>query len=242
MKYSEEFKKLVKNCIKSGAHVGGGNPNAKILFVGKEAAYGDEKHEYNSNINEWNLKTNNPESQLHLEYNDTFPGGHTWKKYQNLHDYIFPEFKPDKGMMNFQKRIFTTEMNDDPAKRTKTAQSKIDFKIKLQERKDMFFTEDFIQNFDVVVLACSGYIVNNEKNYEINNLFKVKYVGDDYKTIDGLKGTKHYSHGNWYFLHLNTNKTKLVIHTRQLSSNVNDNLLKDMGKIIREHLEKNALL
>ncbi len=133
-------------------------------------------------------------------------------------------------------------MSDNPAKRNGEAKKNANFKLDLQNRKDTFFNEDFIQDFKVVVLACSGYIVNNEKNWEINNLFKVEYPGDDFEYIEGFKASKIYSRGNWYFLHLNKEKTKLVIHTRQLSSNVNDDLLRDMGKIIREHLIKNSLL
>ncbi len=242
MKYSKEFEKLVKNCVSNNAHIGEGNPSAKILFVGQEAAYDGKTDEYKANIIKWDSHINNLESDLNFEYRNDFSSGHTWRKYQKLHDYIFPEFIASEGRINFHERIFTTEMSDNPAK--KNSQTKIypNFKSDLQQRKDSFFNEKFIQDFKIIVLACSKYIVNNEKNWEINNLFEVEYVGDDFETIDGLKGTKYYSRGNWYFLHLNTNKTKLVIHTRQLSSNVNDELLKDMGKIIREHLIKINLL
>jgi hypothetical protein len=39
MSYSEEFKEIVEKCFLSGSHIGTGNPNAKILFVGQEAAF-----------------------------------------------------------------------------------------------------------------------------------------------------------------------------------------------------------
>ena len=51
-------------------------------------------------------------------------------------------------------------------------------------------------------------------------------------------GTKFYSAGNWYFLHYNKDETKLVIHTRPLSANVNNELLKDLAEIIRKHLNE----
>lgn len=47
---------------------------------------------------------------------------------------------------------------------------------------------------------------------------------------------------NWFFTHFNNDKTKLVIHTRQLSANVKTDLLKDMGKVIREHLKNLKLI
>ena len=36
--YSEKFVKLVGECLESKAYLGMGNPNSKILIVGKEVA------------------------------------------------------------------------------------------------------------------------------------------------------------------------------------------------------------
>lgn len=123
-------------------------------------------------------------------------------------------------------KINTSEINDSPSKTT----SKAD-KTNISSRKEILKTSEFIQNFPVIILACSNYIKNDENNREINKIFEVEYVND------GI-GTKFYSAGNWYFLHYNKDKTKLVIHTRQLSSNVNNELLKDLAKIIRKHLNQ----
>jgi hypothetical protein len=241
VEYSDNFKSITENCVKSRSHLGGGNPSAKILFVGQESANEKREDWYDNNAKEWQNKILNNVDLLDFKREGKFKEGHTWNKYQRLHNYIFPENSSD-DFINFEERVFTTEMSDNPAKRNGEAKKNANFKLDLQNRKDTFFNEDFIQDFKVVVLACSGYIVNNEKNWEINNLFKVEYPGDDFEYIEGFKASKIYSRGNWYFLHLNKEKTKLVIHTRQLSSNVNDDLLRDMGKIIREHLIKNSLL
>lgn len=248
MNYSEEFKKIVDNCVIEGTHIGTGNPNSKILFVGQEAAFTEVTNEYKSNAEEWK-KNINDSSRLINNYpvDDSTPylkktwGKNTWSKYQKLHDYIFDkENKPYH--IDFLENVFTTEMSDNPAKTNIEANKNPNFKSDLQKRKDTFFKENFIKDFNVIVLACSKYIVNNEKNWEINNLFEVEFPGNDFEYVEGLKASKIYSKGNWYFLHLNKEKTKMVIHTRQLSSNVNDDLLKDMGRIIREHLIKNSLL
>lgn len=50
------------------------------------------------------------------------------------------------------------------------------------------------------------------------------------------KGKFWYNKGNWFFLHYSPDFKKLVIHTRQLSADVKNELLLDMGKIIRKHL------
>ncbi len=235
MNYSVEFKELVENCVISNAHIGDGNPNAKILFVGQEAAYDGKTDEYNANIIKWKSNVNKLESNLYLEYENTFSSGHTWRKYQKLHNYIFPEFIAKEGRINFHERIFTTEMSDNPAKKNGEAKKNPNYKADLQKRKEFFFNEDFIQNFNVVVLACSGYLVNNEKNWEINNLFKVRYVGDEF-------GKKWYNKTNWFYIHYSEDNRKLVIHTRQLSNDVFDKMLEEMGKIIRNHIEKTILL
>ena len=112
----------------------------------------------------------------------------------------------------------------------KKTTSKAD-KSGLNERKEMFKNSDFIQNFPVIVLACSDYIRNDNENREIDNVFEV--------TFDNHELTKYsFSKGNWFFTHHNKDKSKLVIHTRQLSSDVNNNMLKEMGEIIKQHLEK----
>lgn len=244
MNYSKEFEKLIKNCVKDNSHIGTGNPEANILFVGQEAAFEEKTEDYKSNAKQWQNKENQiyrfPVEDKNSYLRKTW-GKNTWSKYQKLHDYIF-EKKENPFYVDFLEKIFTTEMSDNPAKNNGIANKNPNFKSDLQKRKETFFNEDFIQNFSVVVLACSKYIQNNDKSREIDNIFNVSYVGDDFEVMNGLKGTKYYSRGNWYFLHLNHEKTKLVIHTRQLSSNVNNDLLKDLGLIINNHLLKNNLL
>ncbi|MBV7282869.1 hypothetical protein, partial [Corynebacterium sp. TAE3-ERU30] len=71
----------------------------------------------------------------------------------------------------------------------------------------------------------SDYIKNNDKVREIDDVFGVKFYKE-----------KIYTEKNKFFLHYNDDKTKLVIHTRQLSSNVKNDLLEDMAKIIIQHL------
>ena len=127
--------------------------------------------------------------------------------------------------IDFLENVFTTEINDAPNKNTSTAD-----KSKLNERKLLFKESDFIQNFPVVVLACSNYIKTNIEFNEIEDIFGVKHKDEFRKEC--------YNKTNWFFSHYNEDKTKLVIHTRQLSADVKSDLLKDMGEEIREHLGK----
>lgn len=229
--YSKEFKEFVENGQNNPYYVGTGNPNANILFIGKESAISDDNSEgkkwYHKNASDWRTHiTNNtceilsyPIPENHAFRKEKSWGKNTWSKYQKLTNYIFDR-EHKSYFIDFLENVFTTEINDSPNKNTTTAN-----KSKLNDRKSLFKESDYIQNFPVIVLACSNYVKNNNEAREIDEIFKVKYS-------DG----KTYTKTNWFFSHYNDDKTKLVIHTRQLSANVKPELLKDMGEVIREHL------
>jgi hypothetical protein len=234
--YKDDFKAFVKKGVECKYHVGSGNPNAQILYIGKESAIADNNHKgrkwYNENANDWQHHIDNytceilsfPIPEDHVFRIEKNWGKNTWSKYQKLTDRIFEkEGKPYH--IDFLENIFTTEINDAPSKNT----SKAD-KSKLNERKLLFKESDFIQNFPVIVLACSNYIKNNSGLREIDEIFGVKYEDEFPRKV--------YNKTNWFFSHFNENRTKMVIHTRQLSSDVKTDLLNDMGDVIREHLKK----
>lgn len=232
--YTEDFKKFVSEGVENKYHVGSGNPNAQILLVGKESAITDDNIEgrnwYNRNASDWRNHIDNntcevlsyPIPQDHVFRREKSWGKNTWSKYQSLINHIF-EKEVTPYYIDFLENVFTTEINDAPNKNTSTAD-----KSKLNERKLLFKESNFIQSFPVIVLACSNYITNNNEVREIDEIFGVKYEEEFPKQV--------YNKTNWFFSHFNEDKTKLVIHTRQLSADVKTDLLKDMGRVIREHL------
>ncbi len=243
MRYSKRFKKVVK----LDTFIGMGNPNSEILIVGKEVATDTEEgkdkelenkniRSFNRNFKDWtlNIAHNTKQHQIpdwtHQSDSNNplyaFKGitinkeGHTWRKYQKLHDYIFE--KENNNKIDFQENIFITEMSVLPSKTTSKAQEKKGFREKLNYRKHTFFRSEFIQHFPIVILACSNYISGGE----ITDIFNVKFI----KEV-GEKAQR-------YWIHYNIDKTKLVIHTRQLSANVSNNLLKNMAFEIKKMLKK----
>lgn len=233
MEYNENFIKTL-NSLEDYDTIGLGNPNSKILFVGKEAAIDIGNNEALQHIKErlkelhgsalqWKSNnfdySNNPKDLRELS--------DTWQNYQQLFLNIY-ENEKECQHATFLKKVFTTEMSNFPSKTTDKAKKNPFFKEELIKRKSIFFKTDFIQSFPVVVLACSDYIINKEEKREIDNIFGVKYSGE----------FKVYSKGNWFFIHNNEEETKVVIHTRQLSANVNNDLLAGIGKIIQNHLKK----
>lgn len=243
--YSKEFKELVEKGVKEQFYIGIGNPNAKILFVGKEAAIDEflDKNEiidYSLNAKKWQVKINNNESEI-LSYSTSKnekirKSGHTWRKYQTLQNFIFLKEKELDLRIDFLENVFTSEMSDKPSKRTKTAQNKIYFKEELEKRKKSFFTSDFIQQFPVIILACSEYIWNKDEgdSRQIDNIF----FNNNKPTYEKVEVSEKQN----FWIHLNSNRTKLVIHTRQLSTNVMNNLLEEMGKVIRKFMIENGYI
>ena len=250
--YSNEFKAEVSKALDTKTYLGLGNPSSKILVVGKEVSTDLEENQnyileeqnlynYNKNALDWDDNIKKNISQKCIEnwiFNDpnkinnpifAFKGalikeeGKTWRKYQKLHDNIFKRkfFSNERFGHNFQERFFITEMSDAPSKTTGKALQRKNFKRELENRKNTFLKSNFIQNFPVVILACNDYITGNE----IEEIFTVNFCEQ--------KGN-----GNQLFwTHYNTVKTKLVIHTRQLSTNVSNNLISEIAEVIRYMLK-----
>ena len=242
MNYNENFKNLVEQCSKNGTYIGTGNPNSKILIVGKETATdvenkaGKDEHylrfqnealiDFKENANKWNLNISNkievnsipnwkagidtpissnpiyPYKSLHAK---ELKEGHTWRKYQKLHDLVLLNDMSNvtQKEFDFHQNFFVTEMNSSPAKFTRDAN-----KTGISGRKQLFKE----------ILACSNYINGSE----IEDIFDVKF--------ENQFGTEK----QLFWTHYNSERTKLVIHTRQLSTNVSDTLLKGIAEKISE--------
>ena len=96
-----------------------------------------------------------------------------------------------------------------------------------------FEKSKFIQDFPVIILACGGYIKNDDKVREIDNTFHVEF-SQEY----GKKESK-----NRFWTHIDKkDPRKLVIHTRQFSNGISKDLIKEMASVIREHLSKLGLI
>lgn len=251
MEYPETFVKKATEYKKTETYIGTGNPNSKILIVGKETATdienkanGDELYvrfqnemlqDFKENASKWksNIEnlvnsdslpnwiggkdsplTSNPLFPFKSLHSKELKEGQTWSKYQKLHDLIFLNdiSTVKQKEIDFHNNFFLTEMNSAPAKFTKDAD-----KSGIPNRKKVFKESDFFQNFPIVILACSNYINGNE----IEEIFNVKFD----KQIGNEK--------QLFWTHHNADKTKLVIHTRQLSTNVSDKLLIEIAKEIR---------
>lgn len=241
-RYSNEFKDLVNlaaekseefyknNSRETSANpyfIGFGNPNAKILVIGKELAidpinnpkaFKDESVE---NPIQWKTIV---ESGQVLDFNPLFPydnqykksGGSTWSQYQRLCDLLNAEMHVSENN-HFFNNFFITEANTTPSKYS-PGRAKIDFK----DRLDFLKNNIFFQSFEVIIVAAGGYLHVTQ----IEDIFDVKEVD------------RSQSKPNNKFITFKDPKTnRLVISTRQLSTSVSSELMNKIASEINSRIQ-----
>lgn len=214
--------------------IGFGNPNSKILLIGKEKGFDASSQHKNytnsplflesiANPDDWKKIIENkidPKNYKYyldsthyknafLPYTDKKPdGGHTWNKYQKLINYID---KPDDEIINsFFLKSFITEVNFRPSKLSTNPK---EFGLRLD-----FLKHPFYQSFPIVILACGNYL----SKMQIENIFDVKFETN--KNTAKRKKLIEYQ-----------NKSKIVINTRQLSMDINEDYLELISKIATDN-------
>lgn len=216
-KSDEFYRKHDKDTVPNPYYIGKGNPNAKILLLGKElaidpltnkTAFTNESVE---NTNQWKKIVDSgwTYEQVNgfnplLPYNGDLPksAGATWNQYQRLCNLLRPEVRKDP---HFFHNFFLTEANATPSKYS-PGRGKIDFRDRLAFFKD----NEFYQNFEVVIVATGGYL----HVPQIECIFGVKEQ-DRSRTKPGSK----------FITFTNQQTGQLVISTRQLSTSVSTELM-----------------
>jgi hypothetical protein len=242
---SEKFDDKYRNETTNGhfKYIGTGNPEAKILIIGKEVAceVGTPQfimeiennyscwENYVSNclvvVDTWNRKNYHPRYPYKGQLNKRDHKGNngtsvTWMNYQKLFDKYFGMVR--SSTINFHDNVFLTEVNSSPSKKTKEADtSSITF------RKEHVLSHVFFKKFPVVIISGLGYFDITKESNEIESLFDVKYKG--IKEVDGK--------GQRYWIHKSEDGLRLVINVRQLSMNISDSLLQHIADDIKAHLK-----
>ena len=223
------FKEFAQECSNSDFYIGQGNPNSMILFVGCEPNNTNELKVINNRhtfecLNELNGKSYKDLWQIRSKEGE----GCTWSKYQKIIDTVYPKRKHIAGKLDFEEMAFCTELNNVCARHSAYAK-----KDTIGTKLELFKESKFIQSFPVVVLACGSYIVNQGSNRQIDNTFGVSF-----HKVGLPDSTQNY----WiHYDGLDYDKSnKLVIHTRQLSGPINNELLFSIGNTIKSFLELNC--
>lgn len=241
MKYNKDFKNLLST-LEDKDYVGLGNPNSKILFIGKEAGADENSEIIHGSAKDWNRNGSylanpfipNPDIE---DERKLMNYGHTWQKYQSLYNQILQKLnitqEPlEKYEINFVKNVFTTELNSLHAPCTRKAKQNPNFKTELQKRKELFFDSDFIRGFQITVIFASDNKYIETYKGEVLDLFKVTfYCLHEYKG----KGRIWINRGTTA-----ENKQRIVIHTRQLAQSENI-LITELASIIAEFTNQNDI-
>lgn len=239
------FEEFIKVCRSNDQICGAGNPNAHILLVGQEhyakkridddkqwKDYLEENYGYCSvDNNPWIKKDENDNRWRNYQNPSK-----TWYYYQQLINKALPKRLNRSGreLRDFEFDAFTTELNNEakPSSIVNGKEEREKLRERIEARLKVFKHSDFIKSFPVIILACGGYIRNNEKVREIDDTFHVTFL----ERLD-------FSKGNWFCTHYDDpNQNCLVIHTRQLSNGVSGKMIDKMASIIRGHLTRLGLI
>lgn len=240
MEYSKEFERLLKKCITTNQYVGLGNPNANILFIGKEAGFDsndqNKARDYRNNANTWNSGSNLYATAFLPELDSPLRNlNHTWQKYQKLYDDICRHDSSKDLRITFVENVFTTELSNLPSPNTNDAKRQKEFYSELKIRKDVFFNDKFINQFPIVIIFASDNKYIETYPGEVCEMFGVNYFESHVCSISN-KLWIHYAVDE-----KNEVYPKLVIHTRQLTNGASLDLIKSIAELIRVFAEKHNI-
>ncbi len=238
--YTTDFNDVLVYCEKNRLFVGEGNPNSKILIIGKEIGGETPKSlaeiEVNSekctmgNIQRWVTHEGYDlsavkSSVLKADLEKLKRRNPTWTSYQKVVSRIIDR---DLGQDNFDflDHCFMTEMSDVhlpdsnhhrrffPADERQQVDKKR--KASVKKRAEELFTLPFFQRFPIVIIACgASYQRQFDAEHNICSTWNVVWSG---KPADVLSGKGKL--GNFYNDHRGKTTDgfdKIVIHTRQMS-------------------------
>ena len=245
--YTEKFKQVVQYCKENNLFVGYGNPNGKVLVIGKEAAHiGKEETTENlekkkeelfqSNVSQWEqiLSTNevpNYDGERPISHeNPLYAYGNQFNKRD-----IRKEGKPYNGgtsstYLNYEKLYEQLFLQDEKLE-------KINF------QKEFFITEfsdyptkESYKNEDIEALRKQS--IEERKPLFALPFFKefpiVIVAAGDYpylyhidleKTFDVIFKKEIKVGRDRYFLHFSKDNKRILIHTRQLSNSFSGELI-----------------
>lgn len=238
--YEQDFLALLNRCknqygFQDDFIIGSGNPASDVLLVGREPSSdafmtNTLGHYLNvasgKGLDIWTHIKREEYNPVTKQPNHWRSGKTLWVQYQKLCDIIYPDFKKDRReIIDFEEHVFCSEMNGSPSSRTWAAN-----KESVPIRKKLFFTDSFFNRFPVIILACGNYIQNSSHNpeeREIDRIFHVAFFEE-----------RNCGDRNAFWIHYNEDKTRLVIHTRNLCADVSKDLIVCIGKEVHDFLHR----
>ena len=187
------------------------NLDANIINNNPQTVFWNQRNIQNKKLKngEWNLGTSNTYLHYQKIYQNVFLGG---VKETNI---------------NFQKEFFISELNDLLAEKDFNFKRLRELKQGFISKRENLFKLSFFRSFPVVIIASGHY--GRDFDFDIQKTFGVEWTKE---TIPVGK--------SWINLHYSTDaeNKKLLIHTRQLSTSVTNELIEKISKIIKDFLKE----
>ena len=256
MEYRGDFKDLLEYTNES--FIGYGNPNSGILIIGKETSDPDDSYGFMANNRtDWLRNVNSgygfddlkreadeehkkffnplfPYYDLEMQFrlrrkalpSDSDVNDHatsrTWYVYQKLVDLIYNvPLRCRHDRLDFFEKVFITELSEVSAANSSIVDAEARRLSVMSRTGELFLKHPFFKHFQIVVMAVGTYIGRKDLSVVPQEIFNVcnpveQKAGNDririYRSGDG----------------------RVVVHTRQLSSYVSNNLLQAVA-CIAEH-------
>ena len=243
MIFNKNFENFLDVCEVHKQYVGLGNPNSKILFIGKEPGISSEAESVHGTAQSWKKKT--PYWNRYTPKEEKLKNkNHTWQKYQKLYEHIFEglnteKFTKEDHEITFVEHVFTTELNNIHASTSNEAKKNADFKPNLKKRKETFWKDDFINQFQIVIIFALDRKYIETYEGEVRDLFGVEYSPKNKAEIEYSK-----KHKLWVYKSKDDSKNifpKLLIHTRQLTNGASNDLIEKIGDEIISFVKKEKI-
>ncbi|WP_300284441.1 hypothetical protein [uncultured Alistipes sp.] len=234
--WSSDFKEVLAYCERKRLFVGEGNPNSKILLIGKEINGGTppakedgpltiirviSERDVERNLGTWKSPDGYDLGKLQADISAPGKRNSTWTNYQKLVGKVIGN-DLGRSHYSFLDHCFMTEMNDIHLPYSnyggKEYRKEIDaMRASSVRARAELFKMPFFRNFPVVVMACGHY--PKKFGVDIEKIFGVEWK----------KETKVLSTGNFYNEHYGPGK--ILIHTRQMSMGVTNRLLSEIASL-----------
>jgi len=227
------LQKIIKFCEKEKLYFGEGTPTAKILFIGKEAGWNNDMGEaidenipivstklVKHNLHCWKHGGNGCLKKLKEDALSKWPKSPTWRSYETLVKTITGE---NFGKYDFLDYSFITELSQICMPNSKHLKGNNLTEESVEKRKKLF-RQAFFQNFPIVIMACGHY--PRSFRFNIEKTFGVKWN----------KKTIKLSERNYYNVHygkMKNGQDKILIHTRQVSNRVTNQLIFDIAELCK---------
>lgn len=260
MGYSKEFKDLINECEDSSTYIGTGNPDAKILIIGKECAIdtnineGQIQHEKEiiSNLHNWRINEEMNMKQADVEAwscNPLYPYRGQQLTIRRVRGGKVSGKEGTSATWYYYQKLIN-QIVDKVGKENKeinfheycfvselsTICGKYSRNIVKEARaksvkeRTLLFKKDFFQQFQVAIIAAGHY--PRDFDIKLEEIFGTKLIHQ----IEKEKLGKY-----WINVHHGINTTpKLLIHTNQFSM-ISYELVNTIAEICKEFISKNRI-